>query len=72
VDAGLTWPSTAESSGSRASVQRHLAGGVVLGVAHDQQRGGVVEVVLVEPDRLADTQPAHREQPDEGLVVSCV
>jgi hypothetical protein len=35
-------------------VQRHLTGSVVLGVAHGKQRGGVVQVVLVEADRLAD------------------
>jgi len=50
-------------------VQRDQAGLAELAVAHGQQPVVVgVEVVAVEPDRLADAHPGDGQQADQGLV----
>jgi hypothetical protein len=51
-----------------ARVQRHLAALAELAVDDAQQSTAAVDVVAVEADRLADAQPADREQPDQRLV----
>jgi hypothetical protein len=56
----------------RGWVQREQAGLAELAVAHPQQPVVVgVEVVAVEPDRLADAHPGDGQQADQGLVGRC-
>jgi hypothetical protein len=49
-------------------VQRDQAGLAELAVAHPQPVVVGVEVVAVEPDRLADAHPGDGQQADQGLV----
>ena len=46
-------------------VKRELARLAELGVAHDQQSVGEVDVGAVEADRLTDPHPGDRQQPDQ-------
>src|SRR5664280_547193 len=66
---GRDGPITASEIGlqshDRAGVKRDLARLAELAVAHDQQFVGEIDVRTVQADRLADSHPAHREQPDQ-------
>ena len=50
-----------------ARVQRNLSGLAELGLSDPQHAAGQVDVVAVQAQRLADAQPGHRQQPDQGL-----
>jgi len=49
-------------------VQRQLARFAELALAHGQQRVPQVEVRALQPDRLADAHPGHRQQPDQRAI----
>jgi len=49
-------------------MKRDLARLPKLARPHDERAGREIEVRSIEPDRLADPEPADREQPDERLV----
>jgi hypothetical protein len=58
-------------SRDRGWVKRDLARLAELAVAHHQQSVGEVDVVAVQADRLTDSHPGDREQPDQRAHRRC-